>query len=735
MLHHPSTSQIIPPVAEPGNERYTPRLTRTAFLAGALNLCLYPVMMTLAGNGILLGLEQARETLVAFGAPDGAGAPDPLASPGYALFVTALAYWAFASWYCARIMLGKRFPHDRLRPCIDDRFADMAGRWLPRLLGLLGVVPITVFFIVATPSPRYWIALAATAATFLAFVVFRRHLPAADAGWHRRDDDPYPRFDTLSRGAVATVLAMFAISFGVLLATVVGRETASRAIGSPALVLIALGSWTLFGSFAMTYLPRSAGWPSFALVPFALAFALSFVNENHFVARGGAPAPRGDRPAFPDDLEAWNAARGPRGTDPIYLVAAAGGASRAAYWTGVVLTNLENRSRLRGREFARNVYAVSGVSGGSLGLAAFVAALAAEQETARDGSGPLAPRPTDFLARDFLAPAVGQMLYSDTIARFLPVPCIACDRSRGLEEAWARDWRRHSPAQAAWFTQPLRAAGKAPAAVPRMMFNTTTVGDGRLVVQSDLRFVPTDAYDIFDDALDTARLTRAGAVHNSARFTYVSPAAAIRHPGGDRVWDYVVDGGYFENSGVAAINAMIGALQGGTAAQQALARQIVVIVIENDPAGSAQWICDPKPQPRSRRLPIAMEASAPPFALYQTRTARAHAQEAEAIRLLGGCPAGRVIELRYPESDHKRPGRFAAGLLDDDPPMSWFLSAASRTRMSTVLCGDGRWDPRDLLEREWQRALGWIERSSARTVTPRGEAFAPADTTLACGKA
>jgi hypothetical protein len=54
--------------------------------------------------------------------------------------------------------------------------------------------------------------------------------------------------------------------------------------------------------------------------------------------------------------------------------------------------------------------------------------------------------------------------------------------------------------------------------------------------------------------------------------------------------------------------------------------------------------------------------------------------------------------------------------------------------MSTVLCGDGRWDPRDLLEREWQRALGWIERSSARTVTPRGEAFAPADTTLACGK-
>ncbi|WBS00428.1 hypothetical protein OU994_19165 [Pseudoduganella sp. SL102] len=712
----------------------SPRLTRTAFLAGALNLCLYPVLTTLAGNAILLGLEQARETLVAFGEPDGAGTADPLASPSYALFIAALAYWAFASWYCARIMLGKRFPRDRLRPCIDERFADIASRWLPRLLGLLSVVPITVFFVLATPSPRYWVAPAALAFTFLGLVVFRRHLPAAHAGWSCRDDDPYPRFASLSRGAIATVLAMFAISFGVLLATVAGRETAARAIGSPALVLIALGSWTLFGSVVLTYWPRSGGWPSLALLPFALAFVLSFFNENHFVAGDGVPAGSGARPAFPEDLEAWNAARGARGDDPIYLIAAAGGASRAAFWTGVVLTNLENQARLRDREFARNVYAVSGVSGGSLGLAAYVAALAAERETGADGSGPLAPRPTDFLARDFLAPAVAQMLYSDTIARFLPWPCIACDRSRGLEEAWARDWGRHSPAQASWFTQPLRAAESTPSVLPRTIFNTTTVGDGRLVVQSDLHFVPTDAYDVFDGTLATARLTRAGAIHNSARFTYVSPAAAIRHADGGTVWDYVVDGGYFENSGVAALNAMIGKLQGGTPAQQALARRIVVIVIENDPAGSAQWICDPKPQPRSRKLPIAMELSAPAFALYQTRTARAHALEAETIRLLGGCAAGRVIELRYPEADRKRPGHFGAGLLNDDPPMSWFLNAASRTRMATVLCSDGRWDPRDLLAREWRRALGWIDRSAERPGTPRGDAFAPADTTLACGR-
>jgi hypothetical protein len=73
-------------------------------------------------------------------------------------------------------------------------------------------------------------------------------------------------------------------------------------------------------------------------------------------------------------------------------------------------------------------------------------------------------------------------------------------------------------------------------------------------------------------------------------------------------------------------------------------------------------------------------------------------------------------------------------MMNDDPPMSWFLSAASRQRMATVLCGDGRSDPRELLAREWQRALAWIERSSARTVAPRRAAFAPADITLACGR-
>ena len=53
---------------------------------------------------------------------------------------------------------------------------------------------------------------------------------------------------------------------------------------------------------------------------------------------------------------------------PIVFVATAGGGSRAAYWTATVLGTLEDKTR---REFSDHLFAISGVSGGSLGAAIF----------------------------------------------------------------------------------------------------------------------------------------------------------------------------------------------------------------------------------------------------------------------------------------------------------------------------------------------------------------------------
>jgi hypothetical protein len=128
--------------------------------------------------------------------------------------------------------------------------------------------------------------------------------------------------------------------------------------------------------------------------------------------------------------------------------------------------------------------------------------------------------------------------------------------------------------------------------------------------------------------------------------------------------------------------------------------QLVVLVIENEPATQSQWICptraqladaaagpaqrpltvglrwpwDPRPRPGDKAVPPVPELSLPFFALYQTRNARAQAAEEETTRLLGGCGAGRVIELRYPWTAEGR-----------QPPLSWFLNGGTTRAMAGML--------------------------------------------------
>src|SRR5206468_4449990 len=129
-----------------------------------------------------------------------------------------------------------------------------------------------------------------------------------------------------------------------------------------------------------------------------------------------------------------------------------------------------------------------------------------------------------------------------------------------------------------------------PPQLPRLLINATSASEGRRVVQSNLAFKPPQAYDLFgrepgDLPLDTSRLTLAQAVHNSARFPYISPAALVRTTTG-APWDYLVDGAYFENSGAATLNAMIAEIvKLGVVKPE----QLVVLLIENEPATQAQW--------------------------------------------------------------------------------------------------------------------------------------------------
>lgn len=259
---------------------------------------------------------------------------------------------------------------------------------------------------------------------------------------------------------------------------------------------------------------------------------------------------------------------------PIYIVSAQGGGIFAAYHAALTLSGMQDLCPA----FASHIFAISGVSGGSLGATVFSSLVKAEAEANADQSylnqektcktffshtsgagsslGPLATKANNLLDNDLLSPLLAAGLFPDFIQRFLPfIPYLSesIDRARGIEYAFEQAWKEPGETlknsyYAHW--NPIKAA-------PALVLNTTVVETGdRLVISpfqvnlpnlKDIRTVACkkDKKDI-NLPLSTAALL-------SARFTLVTPVAWFNRcdtldnkPQKARL----ADGGYFENSGV-----------------------------------------------------------------------------------------------------------------------------------------------------------------------------------------
>ena len=111
---------------------------------------------------------------------------------------------------------------------------------------------------------------------------------------------------------------------------------------------------------------------------------------------------------------------------PVVLVAASGGGSRAAVYTALTLDAIHNDPELR--RLGDNIHAISGVSGGSLATAAYVAERIRRNEHAKSGVPEDAPWAITGLARqNFLNPTLDGAL--------------AFGKSRGdaIEEFWDQE--------------------------------------------------------------------------------------------------------------------------------------------------------------------------------------------------------------------------------------------------------------------------------------------------------
>lgn len=693
-------------------------------------LLLFSTLTVVAGNVVLLSVPQARETLLAI--EDGT---PPEKWLRFALFCGAYLYWAFTAWLVARLMVGRRFVRDIVQPPAGcEAFTDLCARWVPRGLGLLAAVPLAVAMLAM--NLIFGLVMAALAAAFLAFLIWRHNVP-----WLRDPDraagqSAYRCFDRMSRRARGWLALLFGVSWVVFMLVWLWPVPAGRALGAPVLLLLALGAWTLFGSMLLSYWPNTRGWWTLNWVPVVLLL-IGSLFDNHPVAappRGGVPDAadwRLARPPLPGHFAQWMQ-RHPRG-EPVYMVAVAGGASRAAYWAGMALGQLHERARADGRRFGENVYLLSGISGGSLGAAAFTTALAAAPDQ----------RVTELidamLGRDFLGPVVGMMLYPDFLQRFFPLldRMHPADRSRALEDAWAADWLEAARAAGVsaprpWWQQPLVQPylDEPQRSLPSLLLNTVRLEDGQRMLQSNLKFSLPDAYDLLAEPFDTQHLTLAGAVHNSARFPYVSPAGLVkvRQSSADSLrslgaeWGRLGDGGYHEASGAASLADVIellmqqrlvvrderGQLAACTGAGSGCDSPLVVVMLDNHPSpfGPA-WRRHADGTPRQPE-PLQLEASwpfseatAPPQGLVRGWGSNSTRAEWRLSRLAGDLP-GRYIELRLPLC----PAR-------EQPSMTWHLNKTSRQMMKLAAatgCGCG--EPANLadaaLRANLERLREWI---------------------------
>ena len=576
-----------------------------------LKPCRFVVIVVVVGGFVFLGVEQGREVLRALAEPGvRTGATSGVR---LSLFAFGLVLWSLASWYSARVLLYFDFPKTHVwhpeRTGIWQRVHVLLPRHVPRILGVAPMFIIGWSFLSVRGSYEHdvpplllyfgLLVLGSGILLYFLFALRRRWLERdgqSDAGFAKIDKQAssdranrktFQRLTQMECDSQIALAVIAATSIALGLMFVFDPVFFAGAFGTGAVLMFAAASWVFWGS-ALVYVGSWTHVPVLTLLVLWIAVC-SFGNDNHEVRVLKREAFQ--RPTLRQALVDWNSRITNKYPDrpvhPLFIVATEGGGVRAAYWTATVLGSIQDADP----SFADHIFAISGVSGGSLGAAVFdalVADTAPQHEFAKRGQM--------ILGQDFLSPAIAAMLYPDLFQRVLPLPITFFDRGRWLERGWEQAWQNTMHTDR--FGKSFLDLWQDPRVyVPALFLNGTSVEVGNRIIASNV-LIDADFLEAADAAAklfplrqlnERRRPTRdmplSTAAHMSARFTYVSPAGRFEADG-----SHVVDGGYFENSGAATALDIL--RQVNDALHQPNEPQwgrIVpqIIMISNDPLGVA----------------------------------------------------------------------------------------------------------------------------------------------------
>ena len=682
-------------------------------LAAVLRPCRFSLFVIVAGGAFLLLTPQGVEVAVRL--PD-----EPFWWRGF-LFHLCVFVWAFESWYWARVLLHILFSGDRSRNLKGEALSGWQQKCVdhvPRILAIFAYVAPCVALFNARATTDLIIAIA-TGVLFYTGLVLRRW--AVDKVIGQTDNKrlrdflggefaAYSRLRDLPGLAIGILLLGFALAIACITFVIADPVTFGWLFGAAAVpflgfaLIVPVGSLTVYLCHVAVARGRPQSDRSLPALTILVVWAAagSMLADNHAVRV--IPNSQPMQTQFAKAVEKWHAAaKRAYGRDdpPLIIVSAAGGGLRAAYWTATVLGALQDQDP----NFGKSVFAISGVSGGSLGAAVFVTTLAQPPEQLRQlktcppGDRQYQCVADAVLAQDFLAPAVAGLLFPDLIHKFVPVIPNGHDRAAALEKGWEQAWTDAGFGDQTWKERSFTSLWSGTNGVlPALLLNGVHVATGKRIVTSNLRVsdIPlADTYDALHDVLEVD-IPVSTAVHNSARFTYVSPAGTLRQGGTGAIRGRIVDGGYFENFGATTALETLNAVSEELRATQKNFRPFI-IEISNDPKVE-EFVPDAEPAVAAsphEDVWCRNEVLSPICALLNTRDSRGTLAYKEFLEKANGA-----------DWSHFR-------LCDKvpEPALGWVLSRGS-TRMMQEVVRDDRCDNGKSL----RRVLAFANRPASATI-------------------
>lgn len=435
----------------------------------------------------------------------------------------------------------------------------------------------------------------------------------------------------------------------------------------------------------------------------AMTTQLPNLHAVRLIGEGAAdPARAARQVALGEAIERWKTANGcgSGGSCRPIILAGQGGASRAGFYTASVVGELLDRTRKDPAvydDFGKRLFALSTVSGSSVGAVVVRAALADAGAQAPAGGASTAPGPPcrrlggdlwfgdlarraerpwrsclqSILAGDFLSPTFVGLAYRDN----LPLPGLSdriADRAALIEMAWERRYawllRQEKAGEDSglrrrfgYWTERVAESGQP--WLPLLLLNGTSVATGRRLIVSDVfPWVPSVGQDkkpdrqaIFSEAFDLFEvlascrpkktLSAGGTCPEDIDETSVRRGADIALSTGGTMsarWPVISPSGALRNAAGAVVEDVV---DGGYFENDGLitARELAEAVCRLDPTLQpiilhvANDPIRPPPDPEDAASGGGRRAGEPPAPIHPPRPPRAHAP------LLPGQPIDRFL--------------------------------------------------------------------------------------------